>query len=439
MWPSLEDDFVGFTTPQYFALDWLANNANYDDYSQDQKVQRFALATLFFTTSGDGWRNSSLWLSDKDECFWYSGSAESPCDESGSYILLDLDLNNLSGSIPAELALLSNLTGIDFSKAGSSASLSSTIPSEIGLLANLTSLNLRGNDLSGSIPSDVGNCISLQTLELGKNRFSGGVPTELGALTQLKYLNLERNDMTGLLPSTFGSLTKLEKLHLANNRLSGGIPTEIGRLVLVNSIDLDGNSFSSLPTEIGNLRLLQRFSAANNLLQGPLPSQIGGLIELVSLQLENNSLTGTIPRELGNLIELRDTLNLSSNQFRGQLAPELGRLIFLRNMELYGNQLTGGIPTSFSALRRVGVLRLESNNLTGIVSDLVCAVFEQTYPVFVTDCANPAEITCACCMFCCEDNGDCTCQFANTDLDFLCSDFSRSPGLAERVTVLTRK
>lgn len=433
VWPSLEDDFVGFRTPQYFALEWLANNANYEDYSDDQLVQRFALATFYFSTSGERWRNNTLWLSDEDECSWYSSGSVSPCNQDGFYTSLDLDLNDLSGTIPAELGLLSNLSQLDLSKAGSAVSLSSTIPSEIGLLVNLGSLSFRGNDLNGTIPSEIGNLVNLQSLDLSTNKISGVIPESVGSLGGLQLLDLSRNDFTGQLPLTFGQLVKLEQLQLAENSISGAIPTGMGQMSLLERVNLDDNQFSSLPTEIGNLVLLQRFSAANNLIRGVLPSQIGNLMLLVSLRLNDNSLTGTIPSELGNLIELRDELDLSGNQLSGPLPATLSQLVFLRNMLLYDNLLTGSVPDAFSALRRLGVLRLESNSLTGVVGDPVCAVFNTTYPVFVADCAAPAEIECSCCMYCCVDMGDCFCEYANTDLDFLCAGFKRSPGLEERV------
>jgi Leucine-rich repeat (LRR) protein len=228
-------------------------------------------------------------------------------------------------------------------------------------------------------------------------------------------------------------LTGLKQLGLTNNSITGDIPSEIGKLSLLEGFDVDGNQFSSLPTELGNLVLLQRLSIAENSLRGILPSQIGNLISLVSLRLENNGLTGTVPTEFGRLSELKDTLDLSNNRLSGPIPSELGKLIFLRNLLLNDNQLNGTVPVAFSSLRRLAVLRLESNNLTGIVGDAVCSVFNNTYPVFVADCAPPAEIECPCCMYCCVDHGACSCQFANTELSFLCAEFSQSSGLQARM------
>ena len=145
VWPPLEDALGGVNTPQYSSLEWLANNADYESYSDDQLIQRFALATLYFSTAGGRWRKNDLWLSDTDECAWYSGSSSATCDPNGSFIRLHLNLNNVGGTLPSDIALLSNLIEIDFSTSGSQASLSGAIPTELGKLQKLTSLNLRGN------------------------------------------------------------------------------------------------------------------------------------------------------------------------------------------------------------------------------------------------------------------------------------------------------
>jgi hypothetical protein len=96
------------STPQNNALNWLANNnTKLDSYPAAKKIQRYTLATLFFSTNGTNWTSNKNWMSDEDECGWYNGFA-TLCT-SGSVDTLDLEANNLIGTIPNELALLSNL------------------------------------------------------------------------------------------------------------------------------------------------------------------------------------------------------------------------------------------------------------------------------------------------------------------------------------------
>lgn len=72
----------------------------------------------------------------------------------------------------------------------------------------------------------------------------------------------------------------------------------------------------------------------------------------------------------------------------------------------------------------VAIFRVELNDLTGAVPDVVCSEFGQTFPAFVADCVD--EIVCPCCMFCCEDVGMCRCQFESIGLEFLCAEYSLS-------------
>jgi hypothetical protein len=97
------------STPQNNALNWLAININLDFYSDAQKIQRYALATLFFSTNGASWLTKDGWLSNSDECAWYSDADSSFCDENGSVKDLSLSYNNLVGTIPKEIALMLNL------------------------------------------------------------------------------------------------------------------------------------------------------------------------------------------------------------------------------------------------------------------------------------------------------------------------------------------
>jgi preprotein translocase subunit SecG len=94
-------------TPQYTAMDWLAGNRNFLAYSDQQKIQRYALATLFYSTGGDGWNSTGLWLDDGDECNRWSGI---DCT-GGAVHFLVFGSNNLQGTIPPEIAMLSDSLG----------------------------------------------------------------------------------------------------------------------------------------------------------------------------------------------------------------------------------------------------------------------------------------------------------------------------------------
>lgn len=170
--------------PQALAYDWLVNDpflfaGNYTN-ADWRLVQRFALATLFFATSGHEWDSQDSWLDYfVHECSWvfvesdflkYKEitelfSIDSACGdgtqehtkaagsksskESEAFVALRLGKNNLQGSLPRELALLTSLQSIDFSL----NALTGEIPSLA--LKGLSALSLVAmffNELSGSIP-----------------------------------------------------------------------------------------------------------------------------------------------------------------------------------------------------------------------------------------------------------------------------------------------
>lgn len=99
------------STPQNDALNWLANNTNLANYNDEKKVQRYVLATLYYSTNGDSWWRNTSWLTDKDECVWYNDAQGPFCSSDGAVVELTLFENNLVGTIPEEVALLSDSLG----------------------------------------------------------------------------------------------------------------------------------------------------------------------------------------------------------------------------------------------------------------------------------------------------------------------------------------
>jgi hypothetical protein len=104
-------------TPQNKALNWLRDTSNLDSFLDEKKIQRYILATLYYSTNGDGWTRNDGWLSDDDECTWYIKAKEPICSSAGaaSRLVFQDSLteigNNLVGSLPAEIAFLSSSLG----------------------------------------------------------------------------------------------------------------------------------------------------------------------------------------------------------------------------------------------------------------------------------------------------------------------------------------
>ena len=136
----------------------------------------------------------------------------------------------------------------------------------------LSELNLRWNDLTGSIPEELGLLTQLQQLNLGGNRLTGSIPTELGQLTELTELYLFFNELSGTIPPELGRLTQLSALNLGGNRLTGPIPAELGQLTELAELWLYGNNLiGPIPEEFALLAQLENLSISNNQLTGTIP------------------------------------------------------------------------------------------------------------------------------------------------------------------------
>jgi hypothetical protein len=281
------------STPQNNALVWLANNTNLDTYSDEKKIQRYVLAVLYYSTNGTDWLNKDGWLSNGDECDWYNLADGSFCIN-GSVAELDFydvdteNGNNLVGTIPNELALLSDSLGKLILRDNL---LTGIIPSEIASLKSLTGLSLNNNRLTGMIPKETASLTNLALLNLRNNFLTGSI--QIALPTSLSGLYLDRNSMMGTIPSEIALLTNLNDLGLAKNRLRGTIPTEIGILTQLTGLGLCCNSLmGSIPTEIAFLTSLAVLALWDNSLTGTVPAEIGFLTSLTALSLQINNLTG---------------------------------------------------------------------------------------------------------------------------------------------------
>lgn len=158
-----------------------------------------ALVTLYESTDGDNWWDNTDWLLTETPCSWYGVACEF-----GHVTNLDLINNDLSGSVPPELANL----------------------------PNLAELNLGYNDLSGEIPSWLTSLTNLSTIYLSYNHLTGTIPSGLDGLP-LEVLKLSGNSLSGNIPSELGNLqATLDILSLSNNQLSGEIPVSLTNLNL---------------------------------------------------------------------------------------------------------------------------------------------------------------------------------------------------------------
>ena len=322
-----------------------------------ENEERNALIALYHATDGSAWKNSDGWLSERPLREWFGVTV----DENGSVVGLDLEKNDLRGSIPSNLGSLSKLNTLNLSR----NRLDGGIPSVLVNLKELHVLNLGQNKLGGTIPTELGSLEELRVLNLRSNGLIGEIPHELGNLRNLIELMLIDNKLSGAIPPQMGNLANLRELQLLNNEVSGSIPVELGYLENLEFLDLrDNNLNGAIPPTLGNLDKLETLWLQENQLDGEIPLSLANLDRLRDLDLTNNSLSGQIPQELGSLPRLV-YLVLSANHLSGSIPQELGQIETLRRLSLNRNELSGTIPQELSQLSRLLVLDLSSNDLTG--------------------------------------------------------------------------
>ncbi|KAI9075672.1 hypothetical protein K1719_042369 [Acacia pycnantha] len=114
--------------------------------------------------------------------------------------VLNLKLSNmgLKGQFPRAIQNCSSLTGLDLSI----NKLSGTIPADIGnILGYVTDLDLSSNDFSGTIPVGLANCSYVNSLKLDQNHLTGQIPGQFSTLSRLKIFNVTNNLLTGQIPN----------------------------------------------------------------------------------------------------------------------------------------------------------------------------------------------------------------------------------------------
>ncbi|KAJ8759168.1 hypothetical protein K2173_004175 [Erythroxylum novogranatense] len=312
--------------------------------------------------------------------------------------ILKFHTNRLSGPVPPSVSNASNLVELSISKNkfnGKVPSLS-RLPKLQKLeidenmlgygedndlnflytLANKTNLQyviISDNNLGGGLPELLSNfSTELRIIGFGRNQIRGTIPTEIGNLVNLVALGLETNQLTGNIPSSIGKLQNLNDFFLNGNKLSGRIPSSIGNMTSLGRVNLRLNHLQgSIPSSLGNCRQLLSLALSQNNLAGPIPKELLSISSLAMyLVLAENGLTGSLPYEVGQLVNL-GTLDVSKNKLSGQIPGTLGNCEVLESLHLEENFFQGTIPSSLSSLRAISDLNLSHNNLSGQIPRLV--------------------------------------------------------------------
>ncbi|XP_047944042.1 receptor-like protein 54 [Salvia hispanica] len=339
--------------------------------------------------------------------------------KAASFVVLDLSVNYLSGSIPR--CLFENSFVLSLGR----NNISGRIPDKFSPKCKLMSLDLRDNNLVGDVPLSLANCSSLTVLNLSNNTLSGTVPTSLCKATNLQILDLSVNILHGNIPRCLVE-SRLLALNLGRNNITGRVPNFTVDCPLLY-LDLNSNNLiGEVPLSLENCQLLEVINVGGNQLGGTFPCMLplslrvlvlranrfhGGLrcdkswSNLQIFDIANNNFSGnvdpltfsdwrpmmrdnvtklsyeylafTVPiinsstsRKMGNVYTAVNNRN-SAFKFEVSLTGAERNLVKIwpdfTSIDLSCNSFQGGIPDSIGELNALYLLNLSHNSLTGSI------------------------------------------------------------------------
>jgi hypothetical protein len=139
--------------------------------------------------------------------------------------ILDLQNNNLEGTIPASVYDLEALSVFAITN---NTHMNGTLDSRVGRLKALTRIEAGNTGMMGSIPPELYQLTRLTDIVFGNSRMTGPLPEDIHLLNAtLTILHLQQNTFTGPLPQALDVLTALEQLWLEENEFTGTISDKV--------------------------------------------------------------------------------------------------------------------------------------------------------------------------------------------------------------------
>ncbi|XP_068640979.1 probable LRR receptor-like serine/threonine-protein kinase At1g07650 [Aristolochia californica] len=270
--------------------------------------------------------------------------------------------------------------------------LTGSLPPQLANLRHLQQLDLSRNLLTGTVPPQWAS-LRLQGMALMGNRLSGPFPKIVTKINTLHNLSLESNFFTGPLPPELGRLIKLEKLVLSANGFTGALPASMANLTALTDVRINGNNFSGkIPNFIGKWTELEKLHMQGCSLEGPIPSIISELTKLADLRISDIIGRVEFPR-----LERMDSLKiliLRNCSIQGNIPEYVGELMKLKNLDLSFNNLVGKLPRSFAQLSKIDFMYLTGNMLSGAIPGWIFRSnknVDLSYNNFTWENSNPAE------------------------------------------------
>ena len=91
-------------------------------------------------------------------------------------------------------------------------------------------LYLDSNELTGTIPRDVRHLTDKVDFRLRKNNLNGTIPETIHQMSHLELFYVDDNELTGTIPELWDLMLRVQEIQLYKNKLSGNLPDSIREL-----------------------------------------------------------------------------------------------------------------------------------------------------------------------------------------------------------------
>lgn len=296
---------------------WEPDNVSHTATAYLQS-ERNALMALYNATNGDQWKTRTGWGTLQPLDQWHGVTT----DAGGHVVELNLNDNQLDGSIPASIAQLSQLSR----------------------------LNLQDNQLSGELPIEISNMTHLQSISLGNNQLSGTIPASIWLMPSLTSIFIQNNRFTGDIPE--------------EARSKNYWTTQIAPPSVVVFPQQEGYGFNSRSTpdnaeERNALIAFYNAAGGSGWLHSNNWTSAKPIEEWYGVGVNNKGLNRICLAYEG----LTGDLSVAATKF----ANALSDYTILWFFDCRGCQMTGGFPTAFARFPNLEYLRITYNRLSGII------------------------------------------------------------------------
>ncbi|WVZ10249.1 hypothetical protein V8G54_014779 [Vigna mungo] len=290
---------------------------------------------------------------------WKKAIHSDPLNITGNWVGEDVCSYNGVYCAPAlDDPTLNVVAGIDLNN----ADIAGSLPEELGHLQDIALFHINSNRFCGVIPESLLNLTLVHEYDISNNRFVGRFPSVVLTWPNLKYLDLRFNDFEGPLPPELFE-KDLDAIFLNNNRFSSFIPDTIGKSN-ASVITFAYNNFKGcIPSSFGNMKNLNEIVFVGNNLGGCFPQDVGKIENLTVLDLSDNGFEGTLPNLSG--LKKVEVIDVSHNKLSGYVSNTVCQLPSLKNFTFSHNYFYGEAQSCVPSLNSLVAMDDSYNCLSG--------------------------------------------------------------------------